>query len=117
MVYTHLRSPEQRRIKRRMSAATWKLAAGQRRPVVSKPTLSTGPYNKPRFETVYPPPAHAPRGPLTLIHSHRALGSYPRTLNVVYGVHYTTKRLQLQAGQHIIIPNDHKLLDFYAQHS
>ncbi|KAL0120887.1 hypothetical protein PUN28_008517 [Cardiocondyla obscurior] len=26
-------------------------------------------------------------------------------------------RLQLQAGQHIIIPNDHKLLNFYAQHS
>lgn len=56
VVYTHLHSPERRRTKRRMSAAMQKLAAGQRRPVVSKPTLSTGPYNKPRSETVYPRP-------------------------------------------------------------
>lgn len=112
VVYTHLHSPE-RRTKRRMSAVTQKLAAGQRRPVVSKPTLSTGPYNKPRSETVYPRP-HTLREFRTQSYILIARQVAPRKPCTAL---YTTKRLQLQAGQHIIIPNDHKLLDFYAQHS
>lgn len=41
-----------------------KLAAGQRRTVVSKPTLSTSPYNKLRSETVYSD------GPPTRVHTY-----------------------------------------------